>query len=346
MDATTVAIDLAKDVFEVALADAHHRMTKRMRLSRDDFALLPQSLSPTTVVMEACATSHYWARVFQEAGHTVKLLPAHYVRPYRKRNKTDRADAAALIQAARDPDILPVAIKSEYQQSILALHRIRSAWVAQRTARINLVRGLLREFGVMLPAGAANVAPGALVALNDRGLPLPFVEGLVPVIDDISHLDTKIHTIDNQLAALAKQNKDAIRLQSIPGIGIMTATALAASVGDAQQFHSGRHMASWLGLTPRESSSGNRRHLGSISKRGDVYLRKLLIHGARSALLQAKRVARRTPNDLTRLQAWVLELEQRVGHNKAAVALANKIARIAWAIWRYDRPFNGSFAAA
>lgn len=346
MDATTVAIDLAKDVFEVAVADAEHRMTRRMRLNREDFAFLPQSLSPTTVVMEACATSHYWARVFQEAGHTVKLLPAHYVRPYRKRNKTDRADAAALIQATRDPEILPVAIKSEYQQSILALHRIRSAWVAQRTARINLVRGLLREFGVILPTGAGNVVPGALIALNDRELPSPFVEGVSPVIDEIRDLEAKIETIDKQLTALARQNKDAIRLQSIPGIGVMTATALAASVGDAQQFASGRQLASWLGLTPRESSSGNRRHLGSISKRGDVYLRKLLIHGARSALLQAKRVARRTPNDLTRLQTWVLELEQRVGHNKAAVAFANKIARIAWAIWRYERPFNGSFAAA
>lgn len=346
MDATTVAIDLAKDVFEIALADADHRITQRLRLGRDEFALLPHSLSPTSIVMEACATSHYWARVFEAEGHTVKLLPAHYVRPYRKRNKTDRADAAALVQAARDPGILPVAIKSEYQQSILALHRLRSAWVATRTARINLVRGLLREFGVILPAGAAHVVPAALVALNDSGLPLAFVEGLLPAIDEIRDLDTKVDAIDRQLGILAKQSKDATRLQQIPGIGVMTATALAASVGDAQQFRSGRHLASWLGLTPRESSSGHKRHLGGISKRGDVYLRKLIIHGARSALLQAKRVARRAPEELTRLQAWVLDLEQRVGHNKATVALANKLARIAWAIWRHDRPFNGSFAAA
>ena len=276
----------------------------------------------------------------------MRLLTAHYVRPYRKRNKTDRADSAALVQAARDPDILPVAIKTEYQQRIMALHRIRSAWVATRTARINLVRGLLREFGVILPSGAANVVAGALLALNDQELPLSFVEGLLPTIDEIRELDARIDTLDKQLAALARQSKDATKLQSIPGIGLMTATALGASVGDAQQFRSGRHMASWLGLTPRESSSGNKRHLGSISKRGDVYLRKLLIHGARSALLQAKRVAKRTPGELTQLQAWVLALEQRVGHNKAAVALANKIARIAWAIWRHDRPFNGSFAAA
>lgn len=346
MNATTIAIDLAKDVFEVALADSQHRITQRMRLNRDDFALLPQSLAPATVVMEACATSHYWARVFQNAGHTVRLLPAHYVRPYRKRNKTDRADAAALIQAARDPDILPVAIKSEYQQSIMALHRMRSAWVATRTSRINLVRGLLREFGVILPTGAANLVPAALLALNEHTLPLPFVEALLPAIDEVRDLSAKVDAIDKQLTLLAQQNKDAMRLQQIPGIGVMTATALAASVGNAKQFRSGRHLASWLGLTPRESSSGNKRHLGGISKRGDVYLRKLLIHGARSALLQAKRVARRTPEELTRLQTWVLELEQRVGHNKAATALANKIARIAWAIWRHDRSFNGSFAAA
>lgn len=346
MNPTTIAIDLAKDVFEIALADSNHRITERMRLNRHDFALLPQSLPTATIVMEACATCHYWARLFEEAGHAVKLLPAHYVQPYRKRNKTDRADAAALVQAARDPDILPVAIKSEYQQSIMALHRIRSAWVAHRTARINLVRGLLREFGVILPAGAAHVVPGALMALNDLELPLAFVEGLLPAIDEIRDLDSRIDTIDKQLSILARQCKDAMRLQQIPGVGVMTATALAASVGDAQQFRSGRHLASWLGLTPRESSSGNKRHLGGISKRGDVYLRKLLIHGARSALLQAKRVASRAPEDLTRLQTWVLALEQRVGHNKAATALANKIARIAWAIWRHDRPFNGSFAAA
>lgn len=346
MNPTTIAIDLAKDIFEVALADSNHRITERMRLNRSDFALLPQSLPVANVIMEACATSHYWARLFKEAGHTVKLLPAHYVRPYRKRNKTDRADAAALVQAARDPDILPVAIKSEYQQSIMALHRIRSAWVAHRTARINLVRGLLREFGVILPAGAASVVPGALLALNESGLPLAFAEGLLPAVDEIRDLDSKIDAIDKQLSALARQSKDAVRLQQIPGVGVMTATALAASVGDAQQFRSGRHLASWLGLTPRESSSGNKRHLGGISKRGDVYLRKLLIHGARSALLQAKRVASRTPEELTRLQTWVLELEQRVGHNKATTALANKIARIAWAIWRHDKPFNGNFAAA
>ena len=168
----------------------------------------------------------------------------------------------------------------------------------------------------------------------------------MPAIDEIRELDTRIAAIDQQLTLLAQQNKDAQRLQQIPGVGVMTATALAVSVGSAQHFRSGRHLASWLGQTPRESSSGHRRHLGGISKRGDVYVRKLLIHRARSALLQAKRIAKRKPDDLTRLQRWVLDLEQRVGHNKAAVALANTIARIAWAIWHHDRPFHGSFAAA
>lgn len=344
MHATTVAVDLAKEVFEVAIADEHHRITQRLRLSRCDFALLVDSLPVSRLVMEACSSAHYWARRFREAGHQVELLPPQYVRPYRRRNKTDRADAAALIQAARDREILPVAIKSEHQQAVMSLHRVRSQWMATRTARINLVRGLLKEFGVVLRVGSATVVKQAHAALEE--VPPAVAEALRPVLAEIRELEDHVDTLERQLKQLTRDDPAVQRLQQIPGVGILTATALAATAGDPSNFRSGRHLASWLGLTPREFSSGSHRRLGRISKRGDVYVRTLLIHGARTALLQAHRKAKARPDELTRLQRWALELNQRVGHNKAATALANKMARSAWAIWAHHRDFDGSYAAA
>ena len=346
MHATTVAIDLAKDVFELAIADEQWVIRKRQRLTRSDFTLIPDSLPPCRVVMEACASAHYWARRFRQAGHEPILLPAQYVRPYRRRNKTDRNDAAAILQAARDRDILPVPIKAESQQAIMGLHRIRSAWMATRTARINLIRGLLKEFGITLRPGSNIVIRAAREALSDDTI-APVLSGeLGAVLDEIRDIEARIDRLEKQLKATTKQDPAVQRLLEIPGAGLLTATALAASAGDAKHFRSGRHMAAWLGLTPREFSSGNNRTLGRISKRGDVYLRTLLVHGARTALLQAQRSARTQPDRLSRLQQWAVDLNARVGHNKAAVALANKMARTAWAIWAHDRSFNGSFAAA
>lgn len=339
MHTTTVAIDLAKDVFEIAIADADGYIQKRSRLKRADFALLPESLLVSRVVMEACASAHYWARRFQAAGHQVILLPAQYVSPYRRRNKTDRSDAQAIVQAARDREILPVPIKSESQQAVMSLHRIRSRWMATRTARINLVRGLLREFGIVLRPGSATVVRQAHAELEQ--LPPAVSEALIPVLEEIRALEQRIETIEQQLKAVTREDVAVKRLRQIPGIGLLTATALAASAGDAAHFRSGRHLAAWLGLTPREYSSGNRRALGRISKRGDVYVRTLLIHGARTALLQAHRKAKSRPEDLTPLQRWAIELNQRIGHNKAAVALANKMARIAWAMWNTESDYRG-----
>ena len=228
-------------------------------------------------------------------------------------------------------------VKSETQQALAALHRLRSTWLATRTARINTVRGLLREFGVVVPVGAHHLVPRltAIVEDADSGIPALLRFALAEGAREIREIEQRLRAVDRQLEAVAAETLPVQQLQSIPGIGVVTATALLASIGDVQRFPSGRHFASYLGLTPRERSSGLRRRLGAISKRGDAYLRMLLIHGARAVLWRAKKM---TAHD--RLRTWALQLERHRGHNKATVALANKLARIAWAVWREGRQFT------
>jgi transposase len=344
MNPTTVAVDLAKSVFELAVSDGQGRVTERKRLSREGFAKFFVNREPCRIVMEACGTAHHWARTFQAQGHAVKLLPPQHVRPYVRRNKTDRADAAALLEADRCGDILPVPVKTEGQQALQGLHRVRSGWMATRTARINTVRGLLREFGFDMPQGPAAVMARVPGWLADETVSMPPVlrQALSAVMDEISRLDTRIAELEKQLRQEAKQRPAVQKLMDVPGIGLLIATALIAAVGNMEAFRDGRHLAAWLGLTPKESSSGNRRRLGRISKRGAPYLRTLLIHGARSAL-NAAAVKRAAGQELTRLQRWAVELAGRVGHNKAATALANKLARISYAVVRQGRTFDGDF---
>jgi transposase len=259
------------------------------------------------------------------------------------RNKTDRADAKGILEAARNESIRPVPVKSESQQVLCALHRLRSTWLAARTARLNTVRGLLREFGVVISIGSRRVRPTvtALLADTDGTIPAALHPALQSALDEIAELERCLLQVERQIAALATVNPVVETLRTIPGIGLLTSTALVAFVGDSHRFPSGRHFASYLGLTPREHSSGLRRHLGAISKRGDPYLRMLLIHGARSVLCHAKRGAR--PG---RLQHWALGLARTRGHNKAAVALANKLARIAWAVWTTGCTFKAQQTTA
>ena len=241
--------------------------------------------------MEACASAHYWARRIEELGHVVVLLPPQYVRPYVVRNKTDRTDVDALLEAFRNEQIRPVPIKTVTQQVLGTLHRLRSGWLRDRTRAINSLRGLLRELGFFIPEGGKHVLPDAWEIIQDpkRGLPDALMPSMSSLCQDIVSHSTRIEEIEAQLEALAKQVPVVARLRSVPGIGLLTATALYAFIGDVSRFPSGRHMASFVGLTPREYSSGLRRRLGRISKRGDVYLRMLLIHGARSVLWHAKR---------------------------------------------------------
>lgn len=337
MNRTTIAVDLAKSVFQLSVADGEWRVHSRHRLTRSQMMRFFAERQPCAVVMEACGSAHFWGRWLRALGFTVRLLPPQYVRAYVRRNKTDRTDADALLEAARCEDLPAVPVKSEQQQALASLHRLRSGWLSTRTARINALRGILRELGVTIPLGARKVPPAVLALLDQPNSPVP--PGLRPALADacaeIRELEQRIAHAERLLAGLAKELPVTERLLSIPGIGLLTATALVAAIGDIARFPSARHFASWLGLTPRESSSGNVRRLGGISKRGDRYLRTLLIHGGRSVLTAAHR---KTPVD--QLRAWALGIERTRGRNKAAVALANRLARIAWAVWRHDRNFE------
>lgn len=341
MNATTVAIDLAKDVFELAFADSQGHITARKRLSRRAFARCLENSGELEVVMEACGSAHYWARGLQRQGHTVRLLPARDVRPYVRRNKTDRADAAGLLEAARCGQIDPVPVKSPRQQGLQALHRVREQLKAQRTAAINLVRGVLREYGIVIPMGSSKVPAAVRDALEDGENDVPMVlrATLAEQMERIGTLAADMASIERRLAREAASDVAVQRYQSVPGVGLLTATALRAGAGDLSRFRSARHLAAWIGLVPREHSSGHQRRLGRITKRGDPYLRTLLIHGGR-AVLRSALMRQRAGRELDPLQAWALAVQHRQGHNKAAVALANKLARKLWALDHHGTAFD------
>jgi len=334
MNATTVAVDLAKSVFELAVADAQWNVSERARLTRRQFERWFHNRAVRLVVMEACATAHYWARMLRRRGIEVRLLPAQYVRAYVKRNKTDAADAMALLEAARARDITPVAVKSVEQQALQALHRLRSGWMTTRTRRINTLRGFCREFGMEVSVGAAKglAQIGRLLADEHSAIPAMLRAPMRLALEEIRLMEARIDALERELAAMAKQSEPCQALASIPGIGLLTSTAMVAAVGDPRTFRSARHYASFFGLTPREHSSGEHRYLGRISKRGNRYVRTLLTHGARS-VLRAATVARRAGRQVNRLRTWALAVQARTNHNKATCALANKLARIAWAVW-------------
>jgi transposase len=347
MHSTTIAVDLAKNVFELAVADATGKIVDRQRLNRVRFSSFFVQRAPCRVLMEACGSAHYWARRIAEHGHSVQLLPAQYVRQYVRRNKTDRADAAALIEAARCADIRAVPVKSLEQQQVLALHRLRSQWMGTRQRYLNTLRGLLREFGIAIPLGA-RVARSHIaqhLAQSRRDLPAAIRPLLDQMLGEVDQLERLTDQVERQIAGLTHADPVVQQLRQIPGVGLLTSTALRATVGDIQRFPCARRFASWLGLTPREYSSGERRRLGSISKRGDVYLRTLLVHGARSALMAAHR-QQRTGRPLDRLRQRALACQRQRGHNVATVALANRMARIIWATWKHGRPFDGNWACA
>lgn len=344
MHPRTIAIDLAKDCFELAVADERGHVVDRHRLNRARFGEFMANTPPASVVMEACGSAHYWGRTLRDWGHAVRLLPAQYVRPYRRGNKTDRADADALLEASRCAAIEPVPIKSVDQQQIQQLHRLREQWKGTRVARINALRGALRELGIDLPVGA-RAALKRIPPLLDA-VPSHLRLALKAILDEIEVLEIRMLAIERSLVELAAERPEVQRLRGVEGIGLLNATALVGSAGSPRHFKSGRHFASWLGLTPRESSSGRTRVLGRITKRGNVYLRTLLIHGARSVLARAKQLTRTQPDRLSPLQRWAMQLERRIGHNKATVALANKLARICWAVWQSERPFERDYRRA
>ena len=341
MPIATLAIDLAKDVFEIAAADETGKIIERRRLTRCMLERYFDGVHGVHVIMEACATAHYWARRFSAMKLRVSLLPPHYVRPYVRRNKTDTADATALLEASRASDITPIQVKSIEQQGLQGLHRVRSAWTTTRTARINMLRGLCREFGISVVAGAKPglTAIRQQLAQENSSVPNCLRCMLLQVLRELDEVDVRLTEIEARLREIARQSVVCQRLQTIPGIGLITSTAFVGAVGDISTFRCSRRFASWLGLTPRERSSGSVRHLGSISKRGDGYLRRLLVHGARAVLYSAD-AAQRAGRPLDALRDWGLQVRARAGHNRAAVAVANKLARILWATWRRQRDFE------
>jgi transposase len=343
MKNTTIAIDLAKSVFEVGVSDRPGHVARNHRLSRTEVSAFLAQQPPATVIMEACSSSHYWGRKFQSFGHDVKLLPPFYVRPYVQRSKTDRTDVKGMLEAWRNSDIRPVPIKTESQQQLTSLHRVRSTWMAARTMRMNSARGLLREFGIVFPAGASTLPDRLQILIEDADAVVPMVlrDLLHELVLEIGELESRIKAVERHLKTLASQTPVVERLRTIPGVGLLTATALVGFVGEVGRFPSGRHFAAYLGLTPREHSSGGRRRLGRISKQGDVYLRMLLIHGARAVLQGAQ-----PKSNPDRLRSWALEIQRRRGHNKAAVAVANKMARIVWAVWKFGKPFHSRTQAS
>ncbi|MDY6948310.1 MAG: IS110 family transposase [Pseudomonadota bacterium] len=342
MNATTVAVDLAKNVFQLAYADASWKVISTARLTRSQFQRCFQNSNISLVIMEACGSAHYWARQVQALGIEVRLLPARYIRAYVKRNKTDAADAAALLEAARCADIQPVRIKSVEQQALQSLHRTRSLWMTTRTSRINALRGFCREFGI-------DIAQGARLGLEQIARALADPNSLLPellrftmrsMIDEIRLLEARISDLEKLLGELARQSTACTALLSIPGVGLLTATAMvAATSGEVAHFKDARHFAAWFGLTPKEHFSGQTRRIGRISKRGDGYLRMLLTHGAR-AVLNAANLAARMHRPIDPLRRWALQLQQRSNHNKTVCALANKLARICYAVLRDHEPYG------
>jgi len=337
-----VGVDLAKNVFQLCVADARWQPVEALRLSRAQFERWFANRAVSRVIMEACGSAHHWARWLTGLGIEVTLLPARYVRAYVRRNKTDAADAAALLEAARCADLHPVRIKSVEQQALQALHRTRSLWQGDRTRRINTLRGYCREFGIAIAQGARlGLEQIARVLAEPRsGIPDLLRPTMVLLIEEVRLLEARIGALERELAALVRHSPACTTLLSVPGIGLLTSTAMvAATSGDVTHFQDARHFASWFGLTPKEHSSGQRRQLGRISKQGDRYLRMLLTHGARS-VLRAAAAARNAGKPVQGLRAWALAVQDRSNHNKACCALANKLARIAYACLRDHAAFD------
>ena len=345
MNVSTVGLDLAKNVFQVHAINEAGEVIVRKALRRRQVMPFFSRLEPCLIGMEACGTSHFWAREIAALGHEVKLMPPAYVKPYVKRGKTDAGDAAAICEAVTRPTMRFVAAKSPEQQAMVALLRSRDLLIRQRTQLVNMIRSQLAEFGIVLAKGIQHALKLVDRLLDGEALDIPALAArvLITLAEQVRDLQVRVGSLERELRTWSRDNQVAKRLQTIPGIGIITASALVASVTDPQQFTSGRQFAAWLGLTPRADSSGGKERLGRISKMGDQYLRRLLVTGMTSRL----RWLRHHPE----AQPWAAELLQRKPAKLVAVALANKTARVAWAVmtrgeaYRAPQPSNREAAA-
>ncbi len=341
MKINRVGVDLAKNVFQLHGANYKGKTVWKRRLSRGKWLkVLFDTVEPGTEIgMEACAGAHHWARQLMRRGYPVKVIPPQFVKPFIKSNKNDANDAQAICEAMGRPNMYPVRVKSVEQQDLQAMHRIRDEIKSHRIAKANHIRGLVTEYGLVAPLQlpALRRAIPEWLEDADNGLTFLFRQLLQGLWGDLYALDQRMAELDKQIAVIAQEDPTARRLQQLRGVGPLIATALVATVGDARQYRKGRDMAAALGLTPRQHSSGGKERLLGISKRGDAYLRCLLVHGARSAVRTAK-------DKDDRLSRWITSLQARRHSNVVAVAMANKMARMAWAMMTqgndYDSDFN------
>lgn len=342
MTISRVGVDIAKSVFHVHGVNRHDQVQWQGKYARDKWLDVIVKRVPVgaEIAMEACASSHYWARELQARGYHVKLIAAQFVKPYVKSNKNDRVDAEAICEAMGRPSMRFVVVKSAAQQDIQATHRIREELVQQRTAKANQIRGLVGEYGLVVPVGIGQLRTALPRWLEDaeNGLTDDFRFLLSGLAEDLRYLDDRIATVTERIAIHAKTDPMAKRLMTLRGVGSITASALAGALGDAKAFKRGRDFAASLGLTPRQHSTGGRDRLLGISKRGDRYLRTLLVHGARAVL-------RYTEGKEDNLSHWVRQLAERKHVNVAVIALANKTARIAWSITCHDNDYDPDRAA-
>jgi transposase len=329
-----IGLDLAKNVFQVHGADAAGHAVLTKKLSRAQVYEFFAKLTPCLVGMEACSSAHYWGRHLSELGHTVRLMPPQYVKPYVKTNKNDARDAEAICEAVSRPTMRFVPIKTEEQQAVLVLHRVRAGIVKQRTALANQIRGLLAEFGIAVPQGLQhlNARLAAELAGEDSVLPTALQPTFASLFAELAALTSRARALEKDIQTHLRTSKECQRVVQLEGVGPLTATAVVASVGDIRNFKSASQFAAWLGLVPRQHSSGGKHQLLGISKRGDTYLRALLVHGARTALTWATRTGK--------LTAWQEAMLQRKSLNKVVVTMAHRTARRIWAVLAKDVDYD------
>jgi transposase len=325
MHPKVIGLDLAKHIFQVHGVDAAGRTVLVKRLRRSDVLHFFARLEPCLIGVEACATAHYWARELSALGHEVRLMQASYIKPYVKRQKNDAADAEAICEAVSRPNMRFVPVKSPEQQSVLMLHRARDLLIRQRTMLGNAMRAHLAEFGIIARQGVVGLATLMAAVTEDQALPELARDAIGTLVEQLNSLTKQIKTVESQILAWHRSNQASRRLQTIPGVGPIVASALAATIVDPAFFVSGRHLAAWIGLVPRQRSSGGKDRLGRITKKGDPYLRRLLVVGA-SAVIRFARI------DGSALGTWITALRSRRPGMIATVALANKLARIAWVV--------------
>jgi transposase len=337
MKITTVGIDLAKVVFQIHGVDSRGKTAVRKQLKRSEMSSYFARLEPCVIGMEACGSAHHWARRLQEFGHIVKLMSPQFVKPYVKTNKNDMADAEAICEAVTRPNMRYVPVKTVEQQAILSVHRARTGFVKARTAQANQIRGLLSEFGIVISQGIDSIVKRIPEILEDgeNGLPGTMRNLLQRLTQNLKEMDRQVDELEKQIQVWHRENEASLRLAEIPGIGPITASAIVATVGKAREFKNGRQLAAWMGLVPKQNSSGGKQNLLGISKRGDTYLRTLLIHGARSVIQCVEKNPDRSN--------WLRLLMARRNKNVAAVALANKNARTIWALLAHDQTFRADY---